>query len=236
MPLTRVIDVRLVNDTLESQACTVFKSFFVSYEQFGSSKPEQITTKTISELPIEVTDYVANGSFASLRDNVTLYDEPEYAIYVRNTDLKSNSYSKYVNKSSYDFLSKSALNGGEVIISNVADVGSVFLCPFLSAPMTLGSNVIMLKSDKNQWSYFMYLYFRFFKGKDQLVEITTGSAQPKFNKTAFRSLIVDVPDQFLLEKFNAFVMPIYKQIDLNLSEIRYLQRLSENHLTAISRR
>ena len=224
------------NDNLEAQACAIFKSFFVSYEQFESSKPEQITTRTISALPIEVTDYVANGSFASLRDNVTLYDEPEYAVYVRNTDLKSNSYPKYVDKASYEFLSKSALNGGEVIISNVADVGSVFLCPFLPAPMTLGSNVIMLKSDRNQWSCFMYLYFRFFKGKDQLVEITTGSAQPKFNKTAFRALNVDVPDQSLLEKFNSLVMPIYKQFDLNLSEIRYLQRLSDSYLTVLSRR
>ena len=227
---------RKINDNLEAQACAIFKSFFVTHERFGFSKPSSISSKQISSLPIEVTDYVANGSFASLRDNVTLYDDPNYAVYVRNTDLKANSYPKYVDKASYEFLSKSSLMGGEVIISNVADVGSVYLCPYLKEPMTLGSNVIMLKSENNQWSCFMYLYFRFFKGKDQLVEITTGSAQPKFNKTSFRSLSVEVPNLQLLIEFNELVAPIYKQIDLILSEIRYLQKLSNSYLTTLSRR
>lgn len=44
----------------------------------------------INDLNLEVTDYVANGSFKSLADNVTLYDDKEYALYVRNTDLKVN--------------------------------------------------------------------------------------------------------------------------------------------------
>jgi type I restriction enzyme, S subunit len=37
-----------------------------------------------------VTDYVANGSFAALKENVTLFDEPEYALYIRTTDFKND--------------------------------------------------------------------------------------------------------------------------------------------------
>ena len=59
----------------------------------------------IGSLPMLVTDYVANGSFASLKQNVKLYQEPNYAYFVRNTDLKSNSFGVYVDQHSYDFLS-----------------------------------------------------------------------------------------------------------------------------------
>ena len=34
-----------------------------------------------------VTDYVANGSFAALSENVIYLDEPDYAILVRYTDF-----------------------------------------------------------------------------------------------------------------------------------------------------
>ncbi len=230
----RIRLLQALNDNLEECSKTIYKAFFETFAVFDGECPETISISKISDLPIEVTDFVANGSFADLNENVTLYDDENFAYYVRNTDLKSNNYTKYVDESSYRFLSKSFLLGGEVIISNVADVGSVFLCPFLDKPMTLGSNVIMLKSRQNQWSYFMYLYFKYFKGKRQIVEITTGSAQPKFNKTAFRGLEGLFPDKTILEDFNKRVRPIYVQIDKYSAEIRMLRDLSKSYLGSIS--
>lgn len=193
-------------------------------------------TKCIGDLPIEVTDFVANGSFATLKDNVNLLDGDGYAYYVRNTDLKSNTYTKYVDESSYQFLSKSKLNGGEVIISNVADVGSVYLCPYLDKPMTLGSNVIMLKSDKNIWSIFMYIYFKYFKGREQIIEITTGSAQPKFNKTAFRNLVFNCPENVILKEFNRETTTLFNLININNEELRLLNDIANQILCELSRR
>ena len=143
-----------INHNLEEQAKALFKSWFVDFEPFknGNFKetdygyiPYGWTIEKVGDLPLTVVDYVANGSFASLKENVTLYNRPEYAVFIRNTDLKTGNYDVYVDKKSYVFLSKTALYGGEIIISNVGDVGSVHLCPHLNQPMTLGNNVIMLK-------------------------------------------------------------------------------------------
>jgi type I restriction enzyme S subunit len=59
----------------------------------------------------DVTDYVANGSFESLRRNVTYRSEPDYAVLVRLVDHNAgwNGDFVYVDKGSYDFLRKSAL-------------------------------------------------------------------------------------------------------------------------------
>lgn len=78
-----------------------------------------------------ITDYVANGSFASLRENANYVSKEEgYARVIRLTDQNSNydnSNAIYVNKKSYDFLSKSKLNYGDIIITNVgANLGTVF--------------------------------------------------------------------------------------------------------------
>ncbi len=190
----------------------------------------------INELNLEVTDYVANGSFKSLADNVTLYDEKEYALYVRNTDLKVNftDKRKYVDQKSYEFLKKSKLKGGELIISNVGDVGSVFICPHLNMPMTLGSNVIMLyETDNHYYNYFLYFFFTSVYGQYMINGITGGSAQPKFNKTDFRNMEIKLPELDELDRFNSEIDPIYKKYELNIKENEKLSELRDTLLPKI---
>ncbi|MFU2418831.1 restriction endonuclease subunit S [Peptacetobacter sp. AB800] len=165
-----------------------------------------------------VTDYVANGSFASLKANVTLYQEPNYAYFIRNTDLKSGSFKVFVDENSYRFLSKSTLYGGEIIISNVGDVGSVFLCPKLNKPMTLGNNVIMLRPEQDNLKYYLYVWFKWLYGQSLIQGIKGGSAQPKFNKTDFKNLPIFLPTDDLLEQFQQMVKPIFELIEKNNEE------------------
>ena len=134
------------------------------------------------------------------------------AYFIRNTDLKSKCFEKFVNKHSYDFLKKSSLFGNEVIISNVGDVGSVFLCPFLDKPMTLGNNMILVKSNNNDiyLNFYLFLLFRSNYGQYLISTITAGSVQSKFNKTEFKSLELAMPDDELIIKFNELVSPIFE--------------------------
>ena len=202
------------------------------YDELNKKYDEWDLVK-INDLNLEVTDYVANGSFKSLADNVTLYDDKEYALYVRNTDLKVNftDKRKYVDQKSYEFLKKSKLKGGELIISNVGDVGSVFICPHLNMPMTLGSNVIMLyETDSHYYNYFLYFFFTSVYGQYMIGGITGGSAQPKFNKTDFRNMEIKFPAFDELDKFNAEIDPIYKKYELNIKENEKLSELRDTLL------
>lgn len=65
-----------------------------------------------------ITDYVANGSFASLKANVRTYKEKNYALFVRTVDFANNFKGdlSYIDKESYDFLEKSKLYGGELML------------------------------------------------------------------------------------------------------------------------
>lgn len=67
------------------------------------------------------TDYVANGSFAALKENVTQVDTKDYAILLRLKD-HSNSFKgpfKYVTEKSFKFLSKSELKPSREICSSL---------------------------------------------------------------------------------------------------------------------
>ena len=163
-----------------------------------------------------VTDYVANGSFKSLADNVQYEDHEDSTILIRlvdyNNDFQGNFV--YVNDHAYEFLSKSKLFGGEIIISNVgANVGTVFRCPYLNKKMTLGPNSIVVKFKEDNDFYFYWLKSP--AGQHMLHSIVTGSAQPKFNKTNFRNMLVPVPPKTEQVRIAAILSSLDAKIDEN---------------------
>lgn len=228
-----------INKNLEQQAVVLFRSWFTTFclssnkprvnSEFGEI-PEDFAVVKVGSLPMLVTDYVANGSFASLKANVNLYQEPNYAYFIRNTDLKSGSFSIFVDQHSYEFLSKSTLYGGEIIISNVGDVGSVFLCPKLDGRMTLGNNIIMLRPEDDHLRYYLYIWFKYLQGQALIQGIKGGSAQPKFNKTDFKNTSVLIPPKDILARFYETVAPMFEMISQRQTEIAHLADLRDTLL------
>lgn len=178
--------------------------------------PENWNVSTIKEEADVVTDYVANGSFASLSENVIYRDEESDAILIRLVDYNNGFQGKfiYIDNHAYNFLSKSKLFGGEIIISNVgANVGTVFRCPKLSKKMSLGPNAIMVKFRHSDDFY--YYWLKSYYGQRMLRSLVTGSAQPKFNKTNFREMSIPVPPVPIQIKIATILKSLDDKIELN---------------------
>ncbi|MCI9296691.1 MAG: restriction endonuclease subunit S, partial [Lachnospiraceae bacterium] len=113
--------------------------------------PEHWERRKLSSIAKRITDYVASGSFASLNENVQYLDEPDYAMLVRTVDLSGTSADAlkvYVDKHSYDFLNNSNLFGGELILSNIGSVGSVFIYEPMYQRATLAPNAILIDMEE----------------------------------------------------------------------------------------
>ena len=174
--------------------------------------PDNWELSPISEVTELVTDYVANGSFASLAENVTYKDVEDVAVLIRLVDYNNNFEGNFVfiDEHAYEFLGKSKLYGGEIIISNV---GTVFRCPLLQYKMSLAPNAIMVRFKENDDFY--YFWLRSHAGQHMLHSIITGSAQPKFNKTNFRDMLVPVPPIEQQNKIVSVLQPLEDKIELN---------------------
>ena len=142
-----------------------------------------------------VTDFVASGSFASLRENVKYYNEPNYAILVRTKDFQNNFKQDlvYTDQHGYDFLAKSNLFGGELIFSNVGSIGKIFIVPELNQKMTLAPNAIMVRFHNDKQQKWFYYLFSSATGQSLLDSITSATAIGKFNKTDFKKLPIPIP-------------------------------------------
>ena len=190
--------------------------------------PENWNVSTIKEEADVVTDYVANGSFASLSENVIYRDEESDAVLIRLVDYNNGFQGKfiYIDNHAYNFLSKSKLFGGEIIISNVgANVGTVFRCPKLSKKMSLGPNAIMVKFRHSDDFY--YYWLKSYYGQRMLRSLVTGSAQPKFNKTNFREMSIPVPPEPIQIKITTILKSLDDKIELNTAINHNLQQQAE---------
>ncbi len=153
--------------------------------------------KSIDTIKSIITDYVANGSFQSLRENLNVVDSEDYAFYVRLTDLRAglgHSNQRYVDESTYKFLNKSALLGGELLMANIgANVGEVWQMPFINKPSTLAPNMIMIKFKKDIDSGFVFQYLTSNTGIKSISSAISGSGHPKISKTDLRQVKVSLP-------------------------------------------
>ena len=143
----------------------------------------------------KVTDQVASGSFASLRDNVPSLKEPNYAIMVKTADF-ANGFSAnltYTTEHGYHFLENSNLFGGELILSNIGSIGKCFIVPDLGTKMTLAPNAIMLRLVDNSCRDFLYHFILSSQGYKELIEISSGTTMKKFNKTDLKKILLPVP-------------------------------------------
>ena len=183
--------------------------------------------KTIGEV-CYISDYVSNGSFASLRENVHYMNEPDYAVLVRFADFSSGfdkSKFVYIDEHAYNFLSKSSLEGGEIIMSNVGSCGLFFRCPKLDIKMSLAPNSILIKSD---YIDYLFHWFSSERGQEEIKKITSKSAMPKFNKTEFKKIIIPIPSLEeqtrivgILDTFTASIENLKEQIAQRRKQYEY---------------
>ncbi|MCI5635583.1 MAG: restriction endonuclease subunit S, partial [Sarcina ventriculi] len=176
---------------------------------------------------LKATDYVASGSFASIKANVNYYDTENYAIMVKTADF-SNNFTRnltYTDESSYKFLSNSNLFGGELILSNIGSIGKVFKVPYLNKPMTLASNTIMIKFTNDDLVDYVYYYLKSEYGQKALKSISSGTSMLKFNKTQLKTLPLPIPPFEIQNKIVQVLDKAQELIDKRKEQIEALDEL-----------
>ena len=185
----------------------IFRRDNSHYEKRGSEEvcideeipfeiPENWAWCRFETATLYVTDYVANGSFASLRENVKTYKEENYALMVKTQDF-SNDFTRgltYTDQKGFDYLQKSRLYGGELMLSNIgASIGKAFIIPTMNIRMTLAPNAIVVKCLDAIMTEYLRCFILSYYGQKMLSDFTAGTAMPKFSKTQLRSTLIPVP-------------------------------------------
>lgn len=223
----QIADVRAYRQSLITETVTQGLNKDVPMKDSGiewiGQIPEGWKVMKFNNLIDVLTDYTANGSFGDLAANVEYLNEPNYSRLIRLTDLRNNLQNEngiWVSEYSHNYLAKSALYGGELLMANVgAYSGLVCLMPKINFPATLGPNMFLIKNTKSIETKYLYhllasnLYF------SKLQIIATSSAQPKLNKDNIRQLSIVFPPLSEQQQIVEFLDAKTKDIDELLSKL-----------------
>ena len=158
--------------------------------------PEDWEVKQIRDGLTLLTDFDANGSFADMAANVQTYIGGGYAWYVRATDLEQQtplSEVKYVDESSYRFLKKSSLYGGEVLLAKRGEIGKVYLFEAKTMYATLAPNLYLLKLNQEIDSNYLYYYLKSTNGQKALKDINASTSLGALYKEDVKNLHILYP-------------------------------------------
>ncbi len=185
--------------------------------------PVDWQTGRIKDILSALTDYTANGSFGDLAKNVTYLDYEDYARLVRLTDLRENlkNMGVYVDEDGYNYLSKSSLFGGEILVANVGAYAGLFCeMPTVDYPATLAPNMFLLRTnDVMLQHYLLYVGLSSFVW-EQLCQKAISSAQPKLNKTDVKTTFIPIPPISEQKRIADYLDNKCAQFDSTISDIQ----------------
>ena len=108
---------------------------------------------------------------------------------IRTTDLKNSSYESnniYITQEAYEFLDKSKVFGGEIIINKIGSAGQVYLMPCLNRPVSLGMNAFLVRMKPTTSNLYAYYYLKSDFGGVEINKRIKGAVTKTIKKSAVR--------------------------------------------------
>jgi len=163
-----------------------------------------------------LTDYHSNGAYKTLKANVELLDSKDYALMIRATDLENEDYTnnvKYITEDAYNFMSKSKVYGGEIILPKIGTIGNVYFMPYLDRPISLAMNIFMLRCSKSTDNKYLYSYLKSPKGHRDILSRANGAVTQTITKDAVRSIKLPLPPLHIQQKTVKYLDEISQKIN-----------------------
>ena len=176
-----------------------FKPEYLEIEK----KLKKINNNLLDNLITKLTDYHANGSYQILKQHVDLLDEPDYALMIRTVDFETDNFEnnvKYVSENAYNFLNKTKLYGGEIIINKIGNAGRVYFMPYLNRKVSLGMNQFMMRANDKINNYFLYIFLISKFGKKIIERRISGAVPLSIDKQSVKNITIPIlPKSFQLQ-------------------------------------
>jgi len=217
-----------INRNLEEQAQALFKSWFVDFEPWGGTMPEDWREGTIADLvnllngfAFKSSDFVANGFY----NLITIKGVQDGKMTTDGADHLDATPAKMPN---WCLLKK-----GDILLSLTGNVGRCCLVDIENC--LLNQRVAKLQPRAEYNRLFVYTLFRQEEMKSRMISISRGTAQMNLSPIETGKLSIIVPTDKVLEDFGMRYNGILDTILNNISESHRLAALRDTLLPKLMR-
>ena len=210
-----------INENLTEQARSIFQSWFIDYEPFGSSMPPDWKPATLGQIAVMKTDSWSpskNPDVVVEHYSIPSYDEQRYPVFESASGIKSNKY---------------LLTSDAVMISKLnPDTKRIWRPICLSGHPVCSTEFIVYEAKKKGQRDFIYSLIDSVPFFNHLCSHTTGSTNSRQRATPKSTLdfALHLPPDSVIEAFCQIVTPMYDLIASNVVENQSLAKTRDNLL------
>ena len=212
--ILRTIDEKIhnnvaINNNLEQQAQSIFKSWFVDFElNYGIMPSDWKVSQlgSIAKISTEVFSPAKNPNVEVEHYSIPAYDEKRYPVFETSNGIKSNKY---------------RLSSNSVMISKLNPDTKRIWRPYCISDNPICSTEFIVYEPINPLNRdFIYSIIDSIGFSAFLCSHTTGSTNSRQRATPSITLTYDiiVPDEKTIQAFCSIVSPMYDTIENNIKE------------------
>lgn len=234
-----------MNQTLETMARALFKSWFIDFEpvhckaegretglphEVAGLFPDSLDDSEVGEIPKgwrvvkieDIAERVAMGPFGSSILVSTFVPDGIPVIsgqHLNHTLLEDNDYN-FVTLDHAEKLRNSNVFRGDIIFTHAGNIGQVAYIPETSRyeRYIISQRQFYMRSDLTKTSpFFMVYFFKTPQGQQKLLANTSSTGVPSISQPVsyLKTIRLSVPPKPLIDAFDKIVRPIHLQIGTN---------------------
>lgn len=210
-----------INENLEQQAQTLFKSWFVDFEPFDRVRPDSWAKVTLEE----VTDLITRGiapKYSEESDQIVL-NQKCIRNHVVDLSLSRTHTPKKINEKWLKF--------GDILINSTGTgtLGRTAQIWFQPEKMTVDSHITIVRPSASELIFYLGIWC--ISHEREIETLHTGSTgQTELPRDRVKAIELLRPDKETLNRFNAVVEPMVITIVANQEENQRLSALRDTLL------
>ena len=208
-----------INNNLEQQAQAIYRSWFVNYEPFDGTKPDDWSDGTIDDLGTEIicgkTPSTKKSEYYGGNTPFITIPDMHGCVYIVSTE-------RYLSDAGVSSQPKKTLPPNTVCVSCIGTAG---LVTFVSEESQSNQQINSIIPKEGISVYYIYLLMQTLA--DTINKLgQSGSTIVNLNKTQFGKIQVMIPSELVLQDFDSLCRPLFDTIlsnqkeNINLSELR----------------
>ena len=212
-----------INNNLEQQAQSIFKSWFIDFEPFKKTMPSNWKIGTIDDLAKEV---ICGKTPSTKKVEYYGSDIPFITIPDMHRQIYAVTTERYLSKLGASSQVKKSLPKNSICVSCIGTAGLVTLVADESQTNQQINSII----SKDGFSPY-YIYLLMLTLSDTINKLgQSGSTIVNLNKAQFRKIQVTIPALSVMSKFDENISPMYEKILQNQIENLHLVSLRDTLL------
>ena len=199
-----------INRNLEEQAQALFKSWFVDFEPWGGTMPEDWREVSLNEMTSKF------GTGLNPRKNFKLGEGENYYVTIKNMGNNrvylDDSCDKVTDEAIEKINKRSKLQAGDLLFSGIGTIGRVALVTETPTNWNTSESVFNLHPANNISSEFLYVLLLSDVFQKYVKVHAQGGVQQGIRMASLKDYKMYIPEDSKMKQFDSHIIPIITRI------------------------